>query len=643
MTSELIKYYAELLIFAFLSALVVSYLLTPLVIRLGFLLGMVDQPDERRVHKLPTPRCGGLGVFLAFFASMALMCCVVSFPQLTEETRAWIRMTLPVASLVVLLGLIDDRWEVKPIVKLLGQIFIGGFAWFTGLHLDRMLGMEIMPVLDMAATTFLFVAAMNAYNLIDGMDGVAGGLGAITGIGLAGLNILQGHESMAAICLALSGACLGFLRYNFHPARIFLGDTGSMLIGYTLMALTLGSNARSAAVVMLVVPLLTMGIPMIDTGLAIWRRSVRRAMYKENSDSVARADKDHLHHRLARKGLTQRKVAVTLYGLQAILFTVGLSWVFMQSYRTAIFTVAFFVGSYVVLRYLASLEMTDSGRWIVDGIRRPGKMQLYSSLMPFMDIAILSLSLVIFSWLLAPDFQTLTLNRIIRETAAPFVGCPLILIWVTRYYRPQWTRARALDVFYIGALASAGIFIGFTISPLPLQHTLKETIVFALVLFSLNLPAMLFIRMFPRLVQDMVHYHERKRVEEASTVLPRVLIYGAGYGYTLISRAESFDDSVRRTPYYLVGLIDDDPYLKGRLVHGHTVLGSLHDLEDLIEREHIDEVMLSTVLRDENLNLLMQVAEQHDLRVRQSLFSHHVLRDVDEIELDLKENPVPAQ
>jgi len=641
MTSELLKTYAELIVFAFLSALIVSYLLTPGVIRMGFKLGMVDQPDERRVHKHPTPRCGGFGVYVAFFTSLALMCCLVSFPQLTEQARSWMRMVMPVSSLVVVLGLIDDRWEVKPLIKLLGQLGIGVYAWFNGIHLNRMLGMDIMPLIDMAATMFLFVAAMNAYNLIDGMDGVAGGLGAITSFGLAGLNILQGNESMAAICFALSGACLGFLRYNFHPARIFLGDTGSMLIGFILMALTLGSSSRSAAVVMLVVPLLTMGIPMIDTGLAIWRRSVRRVMYKDRSDNVARADKDHLHHRLARRGLTQRKVAVLLYGLQALLFAVGLSWVFIQSYRTAIFTVAFFVGSYVVLRYLASLEMTDSGRWIVDGIRRPGRMQLYSSMMPIMDVLILSLSLVVFSWLLSPDFRGLTLNRIVRETAAPFIGCPLILIWATRYYRPQWTRARALDFFYIGALSSAGVFIGFTISPLPLQHTLRETITFALVLFSLTIPPMVFIRIFPRLVQDMVHYHERRRAEEASKTLPRVLIYGAGYGYTLITRAESFEDTMRRTPYCLVGLLDDDPYLKGRLVHGHPVLGGLDDLEDLIEREHIDEVMLSTVLRDENLNQLMEVAEHHDLRVRQSLFSHHVLRDVPVPEI--KESPILAQ
>ena len=629
MTAELLKSYTELLLFAFLGAFLLSYLLTPLVIRLGFWTGMVDHPGERRIHATPTPRCGGLGVYLAFAASIHLLTRVLEFPLMAGQPLGWVTRVLPVATGVVALGLVDDRWEVKPWIKLAGQILIGLWAWRQGMNLDRLLGVAIHPGIDMAGTVFLFVAAMNAYNLIDGMDGVAAGLGSITGLGLCGLNILQGNEGMAAICLALTGSCLGFLRYNFHPARVFLGDTGSMLIGFVLMALTLGANHRGAAAVMFVVPLLTMGVPLIDTGLAIWRRSVRRALYPDRGESVSRADRDHLHHRLARKGLTQRRVAVTLYALQALVFGVGLAWVFMRSYRMAIFTVAFFAGSYVVLRYLASLEMTDSGHWIVDGIRRPGRMQLYSGIMPFMDIAILSLSLVVFSWLMAPAHPQTTLNHLIRETAAPFIGGPLILIWATRYYRPQWTRARPLDYFYLSAIATTGILVGLAISPLPLDHTLREFLVFTLVLFSLNIPAITFVRIFPRLVQDMVHYHERKKKTDALDHT-RVLIYGAGYGYSLVVRAESFDDSTRRKPYRLVGLIDDDPYLRGRTVHGHPVLGGADALEHIVEHEDIQEILVSTELDPENLDKLMRVAERHNLRVSQSLFSHHTLRDAAE-------------
>lgn len=619
--------YFHLLVFALLSALVVSYLLTPLAMRLGVKLGMVDQPGGRRIHEKPTPRSGGLAVYAALCISLWLTTSVVNFPVMPAFSHTWVLAVIRVGALLVVLGMIDDRWEVPPAVKLAGQVAVGLLAWTQGFQLERLLGSHIHPALDLAATSLLYVTAMNAYNLIDGMDGVAGGLGAITGLGLCGLNLLLGNETQAAFSLALSGACLGFLRYNFHPARVFLGDSGSMLIGFVLMSLTLGSESRSTAAIMLIVPLLTMGVPLIDTGLAIWRRSVRRAMRPELRGRVSTADKDHLHHRLARRGFTQRRVAIVLYSLQAVVFAAGLLWVFMQNYRMAIFTVAFFAGSYVVLRYLASLEMTDSGRWIVDGIRRPGRMQLYSSFLPLLDVAILCAALVAFSWLMSPDYPSLALNRMIRETAPPLVGGPLILIWATRYYRPQWTRARALDFFYVSLLAVAGLLVGLALSPLTVQHSLREMLVFALVLLTLSIPPMVFLRVFPRLVQDMFHYHERRgRRHENGVDQHRVLIYGAGYGYTLITRKESFDDSLHREKYFLVGLIDDDPYLKGRSVHGHTVLGGLGDLGRLADQEDIDEVLVSTLLRSENEKRLMEIAEEKNLLVKQSLFNNRVLR-----------------
>lgn len=628
MSASNILSYLKLLSFGFLAALVISFLITPAVMKLGFSLGMVDQPDERRIHLKPTPRCGGLGVFIAYSATLAMLCCWLNFPQITPQCRAWILSVLPVSLPLIFIGMVDDRWEIKPIFKLLGQILVGFLAWEQGINIGNLMGNTMPPMLDAAATVFLYVAAMNAYNLIDGMDGVAGGLGAITSLGLGALNLIIGNEGMAALCFALTGACLGFLRYNFHPARVFLGDTGSMYIGFILMSLTLVAHSRATAAIMLIIPLLTMGVPLIDTGLAIWRRSVRRAMDPEKKGRVSVADKDHLHHRLARRGLTQRRVAVILYVIQASLFIVGLLWVFMQNYRIAIFTVAFFAGSYVVLRYLASLEMNDSGRWIVDGIRRPGRMQFYSSVMPIVDIFILFVSMLFLSWLLSSEHPELSMRKLIRGTAAPLVGCPLILIWATRYYRMQWTRARAFDFFGLGLIITAGVLIGIAISTMTIHHTVKETLLFSMVLLTCTVPPMVIFRAFPRLVQDMLHYHDRKNSHAANHLQHRVLIYGAGYGYTLITRAESFDDSARKNDYCLVGLIDDDPYLRGRLVHGHQVLGSLTDLPKLVENNNINEILVSTVLSPGNQIRLMKLAEELNIKVSQRIFTRKVLRDL---------------
>ncbi len=627
MTIEQFKPYFSLMTFALFCALVLSYLLTPLTIKFGFAFGFIDQPDERRIHKDPTPRCGGLSVFIAFSLTALLLCCVNLFSLGSPSNQQWVTSVLLVSLPLIGVGLIDDRWEIKPLFKLLGQLVVGLLAWEQGLNLGNLLGMPMHVGLDMAATVFLYVAAMNAYNLIDGMDGVAAGLGAITALGLSALNLILGNEMMAALCLALTGACLGFLRYNFHPARVFLGDTGSMYIGFLLMAMTLSSQSRSTAVIMLIIPLLTMGVPMLDTGLAIWRRSVRKAMNPEGNNRVSSADKDHLHHRLARRGLTQRRVAVILYSIQAVVFGVGLLWVFLQNYRMAIFTVAFFVGSYVGLRFLASLEMTDSGRWIVDGIRRPGRMQLFSSLMPLMDILILSTSLAALSWLLAESCPQLALGRLIRETAPPLVGGPMILIWATRYYRLQWTRARALEFFFFGLIATAGLLIGIAISPIPLQQSLRFTLLISLLLLSLTIPQMIFLRAIPRLAQDMYHFYDRRQKTSADENKNRVLIYGAGFGYTLISRAESFADSARRKEYFLVGLVDDDPNLRGQMINGTTVLGTGNELDRLIKAHDVDEILVSTLLSPENTSRLLETAENLNVRVTQSLFQDQVLRE----------------
>src|SRR5690606_14441125 len=150
--------------------------------------------------------------------------------------------------------------------------------------------------LDALPTVFLYVAGMYAYNLIDGVDGVAAGLAAITSLGLGILNLLLGNTGTAVMGFALTGACLGCLRYNFRPSRVFLVDIGSMYVGFLLMSLTLVAHSRTTAAIMIIIPLLTMGVPRIDTGLAIWRRSVRRAMDPEKKGRVSNADKDHLHH-----------------------------------------------------------------------------------------------------------------------------------------------------------------------------------------------------------------------------------------------------------------------------------------------------------------------------------------------------------
>ncbi len=617
----------KLLAFALLAALVAAYLLTPLAMRLGFRLGLVDQPGGRRIHENPTPRSGGLAVFSAFF------CCAALLPLLADSLspepafQEWLRNTFLVALPLLAIGVTDDRWEIRPSIKLAGQTFVAVLAWCWQLRLGTLLGMELLPALDFAATVLLFLAAMNAYNLIDGMDGVAGGLGGITGVGLCGLNLMLGNTLMASAALALTGACLGFLRYNFHPARVFLGDTGSMLIGYLLICMTLGSSARSAAAIMIVVPLLTLGVPLLDSGLAVWRRSIRKLLDPASGAKLSRGDRDHLHHRLARGGLTQRRVAATLYFLQASLFAIGLLWMFFQNHRLAIFTSAFFAGSYVFLRYLASIELNASGKWIVDGIRRPDRKRLFGSLLPMMDLLILGGGLLCFSLLTSRDFPRLRIAFLFKDAAPTLLGGPLILLWAFRYYRPMWTRARAMDYFSVGVLASAGVLLGFSLSSIPYTHSAIATLRLGLLYCSLTVPWMVLIRATPRLVQDLLHHHERRRFRDDQGPIPRALIYGAGYGHTLLTRAESFQPLEQRRAYSVVGLIDDDPRLHGLVLEGHKVLGGIDELPRILQSCGITEIILTTHLLPEREERMLALAEHFNLHLVRAVFTHEVLHE----------------
>ena len=247
----------------------------------------------------------------------------------------------------MLIGLWDDRFGMPAAVKLAGQAAVGGLAYMLDMHLGAFFGIALPVWIDLPATVFWFVAFINAFNLIDGMDGLATGLAAIAAFGLAGVFLIGSEPGDCLVMLALLGACLGFLRFNFNPAQIFLGDTGSMFLGCTLAALALNTSTKSTTLMALVVPLLAVGIPMFDTFLAVWRRVARKFLEQDGGSAVFGADIDHLHHRLLKTGLSQRRVAALLYAGSFVLVGVALLAMLFTSSALGIYMIAFVVGVYI--------------------------------------------------------------------------------------------------------------------------------------------------------------------------------------------------------------------------------------------------------------------------------------------------------
>ena len=307
---------------ALLLGILLCAALTPLVMRIARRAGVIDHPHSRRVHSEPTPRWGGLAMLVAFLVTLLLLTPVRSYFGLGEMLTRPIIGILLGAVLMTAVGAIDDKWGLPAKVKLLGQIVAASVLPLFGNRVMVIFDINLLPssphwifdpiFLVSAAITILWVVIVtNAINLIDGVDGLAAGIVAIAAFTFIVIGIQKGTLGEAMMATALLGVCLGFLYYNFHPAKIFMGDAGSHFLGFLLAALSIYKNWKVATGVALAVPLLILAVPLFDAAFAVCRRALR-------GRPIFSADKEHLHHRLLDMGLNQRAVVIAIYVLTAI-------------------------------------------------------------------------------------------------------------------------------------------------------------------------------------------------------------------------------------------------------------------------------------------------------------------------------------
>ncbi len=302
---------------AFLGAMLVSYILTPYVIKLAHKIGAIDVPkDDRRVHKNPIPRLGGIAIFGGFFIMSVLLV------PLSREMIGF----LTASAIMVTMGIIDDTREIKAKTKLFIQIACALIVFVSGVRIefltnpfDKDTGMIYLGMFALPLTVFWIVGITNTVNLIDGLDGLAAGISAISAITLSLVAYMSSDMTHTILLVALAGGAIGFLPFNFNPAKIFMGDTGSLFLGFALSVISIEAAIKSAATLAVVVPILALGIPIFDTTFAIIRRA-------NAGRPIMEADKGHLHHRLLSKGLSQKQTVITLYFISCIL---GASAVFI--------------------------------------------------------------------------------------------------------------------------------------------------------------------------------------------------------------------------------------------------------------------------------------------------------------------------
>ena len=293
-------------------AAALAFAVTPLVKRLAQRVGAMDVPkDERRMHKIPIPRMGGLAIFFAFL--IAVLC----FAGIDRELRG----ILLGATIIVVLGILDDILTLNALPKFAVQIVAAVIAVLHGCRIEHFMGFRLATWLSYPVSVIWIVAITNAVNFIDGLDGLAAGVSAISAGSMLVVALLVPDYNSAILLAAIVGACAGFIPYNFNPAKIFMGDTGSTFLGYMLATVSIMGLFKFYAVISFAVPFLILGLPIFDTANAIIRRVAA-------GRSPMSPDRGHVHHKLIDMGFNQKQAVAILYAISA---TLGLTAVVLTS------------------------------------------------------------------------------------------------------------------------------------------------------------------------------------------------------------------------------------------------------------------------------------------------------------------------
>lgn len=306
---------------AFLLAFITSFVMVPYTIKLAKKVGAIDYPADRRVNKKPIPRLGGIAVIIGFLVSGLYLVITMSIEgSLSLDGEENYRMKL----LGFLLGIIvlgtfaylDDVKNLRPWQKLIGQVIAASIVFLCGIRIDTINETAIHPVINFILTMGWIVGITNAINLTDGLDGLSSGLSLISCISLLIIFSTNSSPIISVILItALAGAISGFLPFNFNPAKTFIGDVGAQFLGFGLATISILGVAKTVTLVVLVAPILVLGLPIFDTVFAIIRRIVKGKSIK----AVFQADKGHLHHRLMKRGFSQKQAVIMLYGASATL------------------------------------------------------------------------------------------------------------------------------------------------------------------------------------------------------------------------------------------------------------------------------------------------------------------------------------
>lgn len=557
-------------------------LLTPLFRQVAIKHGWVARPSDDRWHTKTTALMGGVAIFIAVIAPLAITSDFSSLWRILVNEDKSIALpslgaTLCIgASILFLLGLFDDYRHIKPQTKLVGQIIAASLVAFLGFRLHWFNSLT----LDTMATLFWIVGITNAFNLIDNMDGLCAGVGMVAAISLAFLFYPVNVEAFH-ISLIFAGATAGFLIYNFNPAKIFMGDCGSLVIGFSISVLTLSFSEISTVTPLghIAVPILVLLVPILDTSLV----TIIRLLSGRKASTGGR---DHTSHRLVLLGFSEKSAVLFLYGVGAIS---GLAACFVStSDNMTSPTVIIPMGMAIVLMgiYLSQLRVYPEKEFSALREKRFTPVLIELTYKRQLIMVLLDFVIVAFAYYLSyrlrfggPKFSFYF--AIFFKSLPAIIGCKLLVFYVMGVYRGIWSYISTNDVFlYLRATVVASLLSIALVTFIYRFEDFSKGVFFIDWVISSGL--LLAVRGSFRL---FIETQKRKTMSGE-----KVIIYGAGRGGELLLREIINNPQLQVKP---LGFVDDNPVKKGKKIHGYPILGTFEALDAIYQKSRFDGVLIS--------------------------------------------------
>jgi UDP-GlcNAc:undecaprenyl-phosphate GlcNAc-1-phosphate transferase len=601
-------------------AMTISWLGTPIVLRLAEHVGAIDRPDERKIHIRPIPRLGGVAVFVAFILALLVQAVVNS-----EVSSSWVMqregITFFVALLFMfLLGIWDDMKTLKAIEKLFVQIILSSLVYAAGFRVSNIphsmiASLTQIGAIDFLITTLWIVGVTNAINLIDGLDGLASGVSSIASMTIFTVSLINGDPATAIVAIMLAGALVGFLRYNFYPAKIFLGDSGSLFVGFALAVLAIQCSRQAFSEHVLTVPILVLGVPIVDTLLAMVRRFLKSFLPKQQGSdsllttlkSIFSPDRSHVHHRLIARGLSHMRAVLLLY-LVSFGLGFGAIAIRVSNNNSSLILLVICIGLVLGVAQLRYREMAI----LRNGILLRLYLGLYdwrplrrTAFQIFVDVGFVILAYSS-ACLLSSSVGGLLANRDQFWISLPWVvAVQITILWISGLYKGTIRQAGVGDALR----TTKSVVLATIISSIALFFFSNLDPEVVSILFVLDFYFLLSLVVCSRFSFSALKYLFEK--EDGGE--KRVLIYGAdSYGVLILQNILGFD-SQNLTP---IGFLDDDPQLEGKYLNGYPIFGGHWQLQRLLERLSVNEILLAQSVMPETLKRLKMIARSQGVVIR---------------------------